>query len=54
MNSQTMVVKALSEHIIMVILYFRVKMWCMNKNNFIFQSYRSIKETTVKFIENIL
>ena len=41
MKFYIMIEKALSEHIIMVILQFVVKMWFLNKNNFISRNYLS-------------
>ena len=49
-----MIVKILSEHIIMVILHFGVNMWFLNKNNFIYQNYPSFTETREMDTENIL
>ena len=49
-----MIVKTLSEHIIMVILIFWAKIWFLNKNKFIYQNYRSFAQTIVMYTENIL
>ena len=49
-----MIVKTLSEHIIMFISHFWAKMWFLNKYNFISQYYRFFTQTTVIGTENIL
>ena len=54
MKSHMMIVKTLSEHIIMVILHWGQKMLFLNKNNFISQNYRSFTQTTVMGKEKIL
>ena len=56
MKSHIMIVKTLSEHIIMVILHFSVKKCvCVffNKTSFFSQNYRSFAETAVMGIFNI-